>query len=240
MRRKRTFLLAAVLAGAFSIALGDGNWAVTQIRKLGAKADIALLTSPVLGDRSPGGRGKGMLLSTKIQPHERVLPSVRDRVTLVGGSPIVNIDIPPGTFAPTLDTPTGESILPENLTFDGLVSRPFIDYPGSLLGGAGPLLQNATTPAQDTSPSQVSSQVTSPLGPIGDTSPPSGPSGTPPSSGPFGDPSPPPGSWGVPPGSPSPTGTVVIPEPASWTFLVFGFVMVGVASRRDLKRQRPA
>lgn len=228
MRWGGTFLLAAAFAALFSVALGDGGRAITQAGKLGKRVAIALLTSPLalLDERSPGARGQGELRSTKSAPRERVLPTVRDRISPLGGSPIVNIDIPPGTFAPLPNALPEETILPQDLTFGALLSQPFLAFPGTLLGGTPPFLPNASTPAQGTSP---------PPPPL-DTSPP-GPSGA----------ASPPGTPGIPPApaggsgtSSPPPPTIAIPEPGSSTIVIFGLMAIGVLSRRRSKRQRRA
>jgi hypothetical protein len=236
MRWGGTFLLAAALAALFSMALGDGGRAITQAGKLSKKVAIALLTFPValLDERSPGARGQGALRSTKSAPHERVLPTVRDRISPLGGSPVVNIDIPPGTFAPLPNAQPEEIILPQDLTFGALLSQPFLTFPGTMLGGTPPLPPNAPTPPQGTAPPPLLD--TSPPGPSGAASPPPGAPGVPPPpAGGSGTSSPPPPE-GSGTSSPPPT-TVVIPEPGSSTIVISGLMAIGVLSRRRSKGQ---
>ena len=220
MRWKRTILLAALLAGLFSIALGDGGTTAARVIQLSKKAVAAVaasLTAPLalLDERSPGGRGRGALLSTKSEPRERVLPTVRNRLTPLANSPIVNIDIPPGMFAPTPRAQAVEPILPDDLTLGGLVSQPFIDFPGSTIAGL-PGSSGGSSP------------------PSGGSSPPSGGS-----SSPSGGPSPPSGGSSPLAGGASPqSSTVPVPEPTSWSILIFGILALGVAYQRRCKPRR--
>jgi hypothetical protein len=234
MRPRRTFLLAVVFAGLFAVLLGDGVW--TPVRKAAAKA-LVMAADPLalLDQRSPGKRGEGRLRSTKSNPHERVLPTVRDRLALLGASPVATIDIPPGTFVPlgasptvTMNIPPGtfgsiaaplpqDSILPENMTLGALAAQPFIEVPGGIIGGtlpAGSL--GVTAPGGGLTP--PGSGGSPPL--TGGASPPIGSSGgAPPSTGPSGGTSPPIGSGGSSPpigpagGSSPPTGPSGGPSP---------------------------
>jgi len=245
MRWKRTLLLAAVLVSLFSVAVSDGH-AIARAGKLGKDAVIALLAGPLalLDERSPGGRGPGALLSIKSRPYERALPTVRDRVTLLDGAPVVDIDIPLGTFAPISNPRPGDNAIPQDETPGTPISQAFIDFPGILLGDTPPLPGGSTTPPPDTPPPDTPppNPPTPPPSsfPPPDTPPPQGtfpPQGppTPPGSG--GTPPPPPGSGGTPP---PPPGIVSVPEPASWTMTVLGLLAIGAACKRDRKRRRQA
>ena len=236
----RTLLLAAVLASLFSVAVGDGRAIarIGNIGKLGKEAVTALLSGPLalLDERSPGGRGRGALRSIKSRPYERALPTVRDRVTLLDSSPLVEIDIPPGTFAPVSYPQPGGNTPPEDFTPSAPFSQPFTDFPGIMAGGMPPLAQYSTTP-----PPGSGGSPPSPPGSGGSPSPPPPGSGgspsLPPGSGGSPPPPPPPGSGETPP--PPPVITPV-PEPASWTMALLGLLAVGAAHQYARNQRRRA
>ena len=83
-RRKRwlrLLLLVPVLLGLIFVAVTGSDHSAAGVEHKGGML-LAALKDPVslFGERSPGGRGAGALLSTKpgIAPHERVLSMVRE------------------------------------------------------------------------------------------------------------------------------------------------------------------
>ena len=104
-RWKRALLLTPILLGLFFIAAGPNGRAISKV----LKAKVAyVLRDPLslFAERSPGGRRPGALLSTKtgFKPHERVLPSVRERPDTIPetGAPVFStpqdFESPPGTL----------------------------------------------------------------------------------------------------------------------------------------------
>jgi hypothetical protein len=77
-RWKRVLALAPVLVGLFFVAVMDpGSLAVSKVLRTRI-ADALKDPLSLFGERSPGGRRLGALLSTK-PPHERVLSTIRER-----------------------------------------------------------------------------------------------------------------------------------------------------------------
>lgn len=89
-RWKRTLLLTALFVCLFFVAVAErGGPAISKVRKDGI---VATLLDPMslFAGRSPGERGEGALLPTKLAkagPEERVLSQVRDRDPGVGDPP---------------------------------------------------------------------------------------------------------------------------------------------------------
>ena len=78
---KRALVLAPVLVGLFFVAVMDpGSRAISKALRIRI-ADALKDPLSLFGERSPGGRHPGALLSTKsnFAPHERVLSTIRDR-----------------------------------------------------------------------------------------------------------------------------------------------------------------
>src|SRR5262245_33527474 len=86
-RWKRTLLLTALFVCLFFVAVAErGGPAISKVRKDGI---VATLLDPMslFAGRSPGERGEGALLPTKLAkagPEERVLSEMRDRDPGIG------------------------------------------------------------------------------------------------------------------------------------------------------------
>jgi PEP-CTERM motif len=192
-RWKRSATLALLLIGLFLGALAEhGGSAISKVIR---RTMVAALADPLnlLDERSPGGRGARVLLSIK-GPHERVLPSVRDRQPPLGVPPGVGnplSDLVPESFAPLPNDFPAD--LPATLPQDQVGGSPsFAPFFPALLGNPGSAPGGATTP--------------NPPPPITSTPLPNNPI------------------------------TIVIPEPATWTMMLLGFLVIGAAARRRARR----
>lgn len=189
---------------------------------------VAALENPLalLDARSPGGRRPGPLHLTKAAPapHERVLSEVREHPVAASI---------PGADGPAItdNGPVVPGALPDvsDQGSNSPISSPFnapFNLPGTFLapgGGAGLTPGNPGDPSSPGTPGGSSSGITP-----GD---PGNPSSTPP-----GDP----GVPATPPGDPGPPSTggstpvITIAEPASWSLMLFGLlVLVKIRHRRQ-------
>lgn len=170
-RWKRTLLLTALFVCLFFVAVAErGGPAISKVRKDGI---VATLLDPMslFAGRSPGERGEGALLPTKLAkagPEERVLSQVRDRDPGVGDPPpdpglLPDADLPGSRVANGL--PGGPA--------GGAPFAPFVGSPFAPPGGPG-----------------------DPFIP-GPGAPPGGPPGTPPPGGGIASGVPEPGTWAV-------------------------------------------
>lgn len=211
---KRTLLLVPPLLGLFYVAVAEPSG--RSIAKTITHKVFAALTDPLslFSERSPGMRLAGQLLSTKGKtgPHERVLATVRDREPTV--PPVVDNPVDDSTSAipvipPQYDAP------PTDRTLGAL---PFVP--------PNPFIPPGFIPGSFTPPNQPPITTPEPPGPPGTNPPP----GSPPPGGPPPD-GPPPGTPPpvTPPGTPPAT---PIPEPSTWTLMLFGFFAVAAAGRR--------
>jgi len=111
-RWKRTLLLVPLFVCLFFIAVAErGGPAISKVRKDGI---VATLLDPLslFAGRSPGERGDGALLPTKLAkagPEERVLSQVRDRDPGVGGAPPPDPGLLPDAALPGAP---GQNVLP--------------------------------------------------------------------------------------------------------------------------------
>jgi len=199
---KRAFVLAPVLVGLFFVTMMDpGGRAISKALKTKI---VNALKDPLalFGDRSPGGRRPGALLSTKanLAPHERVLSTIREREP--------SLDIPPGVDTPifpaapeALQSPSADELPGPPASGPPFSNSPFF-YPGP------PPPTGLSAPPPGTPP-----------GTPPDT-PPGIPPGIPPDTPP-----------GTPPTT-TPPGTIPVPEPATWLILGLGILAIGAAARR--------
>jgi hypothetical protein len=243
MKRKHAISMLAVLSGlAFGAIVERSNPALSKI----AAAKIAeAFRAPLslFADRSPGERSSGALLSTKpdrragAAPHERVLAAVRDREAPLdvpaaadssADSPAVGPeDLAAGNAAPGATSPDrafntspftafpiGFSGFPAGLPFG---TPPATSPIGS---GAAPADQAAGLPPATLplSPAAPDAPETTPELPSTPSTPgaPSGPPTSPPPSGP---------------------GTITVPEPATWTIMLLGLLVIGATVRRRMRKQ---
>ena len=207
-------LLVPAFVGLFYVALAEPG--TRSLTKRIAHQVLAALQDPLtlFSQRSPGMR-LGSLLSTKGKsgPHERVLSTVRDRE-------------PP---------PTPENFLPISVTSVPIVPPAYEGLPTDHTLGSLPFVPPPSFIPSGFIPGGFSPPSGTPPEPPGEP-PPGGPppGGPPPGEPPPGGPppgEPPPG--GPPPGEPPP-GTpplIPIPEPSSWTFVLFGIFAVAAARR---------
>ena len=173
-RWKRTLLLTALFVCLFFVAVAErGGPAISKVRKDGI---VATLLDPMslFAGRSPGERGEGALLPTKLAkagPEERVLSQVRDRDPGVGDPP------PESGLLPDAGLPgaPGEGALPGGPA-GGEPFVPFVGSPFAPPGGPGDPF------------------IPGPGGPPGG---PGGPPGTPPPGGGIASGVPEPGTWAV-------------------------------------------
>jgi hypothetical protein len=144
---KRAIALAPVLVGLFFVAMTDpGSRAAGKA--LGMKIAYALKDPlSLFGERSPGGRRPGALLSTKsdFAPHERVLSTIRDRES----SP----EIPPGADNPIFAAVPEALQLPPGTEIPGPPASgpPFSNTP-IFFPGPPPPTGVSTPPPSDTPP----------------------------------------------------------------------------------------
>lgn len=261
MRWGRRFLLGALLAALFALAVGEGQLANNAIYEFGKQVVAGLTADPmaVLDKRSPRRRRAGPFSFTKSKPHERVLATVRDRLKPIAISPSLEIQIPAGTFAPSggspvakLDIPPGffasdgqgaphHSGFSEDIPFEGAGGQPLLP---AILAGNTPPPATVTAPGGSAGPQSTQSAGGPALqgGGLPQSSSPGEPPGSsvpPPGSGSSPTPDTPPG--GSPPGGssgqPSPPGTLVVSEPSSSTILIVGLIAVGLGRRRLRKRR---
>ena len=140
-------MLVPLLVALFFVAVAERGHPATG--KAGAAGIVAALEDPLslFGDRSPGGRGAGALLSTKPErtaaladgPEERVLSGVRDRDPGFG-------DIPPGLGDPVFGVGPEASVAGRTLPGDAPPSDdPFSGGPlgGPSFASSQPLLGQA-------------------------------------------------------------------------------------------------
>jgi hypothetical protein len=140
-RWKRTLLLVTLFVCLFFVAVAErGGPAISKVRKDGI---VATLLDPMslFAGRSPGERGEGALLPTKLAkagPEERVLSQVRDREPGLGNPPPPSI---PGMLPDAaLPGAPGENVLPGGLA-GGEPCVPFgapFAAPGGPGGPGGP------------------------------------------------------------------------------------------------------
>jgi hypothetical protein len=180
MRWKRVGLLVPVWGILLLVAVAELRG--LPIGKVVKREIIAALKDPLnlLAERSPGGRGPGVLLSIK-GPHERVLSTVRERESPLG--------IPPGAYNPVFN----------------LIPEAFTQVPSALPGF---LPQNQVIGSPSFAPFFMPGGAPTPIS-------------------------------STPQSLPNP-GAIVVPEPAPWTIMVLGFLAIGVAARRRVRRQQTA
>jgi hypothetical protein len=141
-RWKRTLLLTTLFVCLFFVAVAErGGPAISKIRKDGI---VATLLDPMslFAGRSPGERGEGALLPTKLAkagPEERVLSEVRDRDPGIGDPPAEPGFLPdaalPGSRAADAPPggPAGEPFAPFGTPF----GNPGDPGPSFIPGGPG-------------------------------------------------------------------------------------------------------
>lgn len=219
VRRKRALVLAHLLVGALALTAGPGREAISRVAK---EKIIAAIRDPLslFSDRSPGERRPGVLLASKKGgPQERVLSTVRDRPQTA--------DIPPGTDGPifTAGPPAFESSSGAPPA-DQFTAPPAFGPPFSSM----PFLYPGPPPSGEIPPGGPPPGGPPPGGPPPGGPPPGGPPpGGPPPGGP------PPG--GPPPGEPPGTPPIPIPEPATWTMMLFGLFTAGLFARLARRTQ---
>lgn len=210
-RWKRALLLAPPLLGLFYVAVAEPN-ARSLAKGIGHEI-LAALNDPLalFSQRSPGWRIAGRLLSTKGKsgPHERVLSTVRDRET-----PEIADNAIPNSVATIPIIPPQYDVPPTDQVIGALPFLPPV-----------PFMPTGFIPGGTPNPPGL------PPGPPGGPNPPGPP-------GPPGEPNPP-----GPPGGPNPPGPpdtsppdkppiIPIPEPSTWTLLLFGLLVVAAVRRK--------
>ena len=243
----RPVVRAAGAAAMGVVALGayaglSGSGAPADATSMPTRLLAALhLPDPLamLSARSPGVRDAGAMFQTKprkaprlahsprspLIPRERVLTNVRERQPGGWEPNFVDFPAPPLGFAPP------------NIPLIPTALGPF--PPGGPSGFTPLFPPSSSTPGGPLVPG----------GPGGFNPPPPGEPGTsnpnPPAPPPGGENPPPPGGENPPPGeeNPPPPGgenpppvTPAVPEPATWSMMILGFMMVGGALRRYGRR----